>query len=137
MKLFKAIIAFSFISLVLPGVVSADTNSNCTPVYGGGSSCNQTGLIIDKKVKHPQNNSFVDNLTVNDPKYNPDQPITFRISITNSGTTELKPLTVTDTLPAFLTGVSGPGSFDAGKNIVTFTVASLKGKTSLPLRSLH
>lgn len=120
------IVLFFVISLATAGVVSAQTETNCTPIYGGGTSCVSTGLVIDKKVKHPQVNTFVDNLTVNDPKYAPDQSIAFRINVTNTGTTDFAPVTITDTLPLYLTGVTGSGSFNVSNNTVTFTLDSLK-----------
>jgi len=126
MKLLKLLFFFLFFSLATAGIVAAQTETNCTPLYGGGTTCVSTGLVIDKKVKHPQINTFVDNLTVNDPKYAANQSIAFRISVTNTGTADFAPVTITDALPLYLTGVTGSGSFNASNNTVTFTLDSLK-----------
>jgi uncharacterized repeat protein (TIGR01451 family) len=126
MNVFKTLLITFALSLTMVGIVSAAGDTNCTPIYGGGATCASTGLVIDKKVKHPQNNDFVDNLSVNDPKYTPEQGITFRIAVTNTGTVELKPVTIVDTLPAHLTGITSDGTHNADNNTVTYTIGVLK-----------
>jgi|SRR3989344_727306 len=106
------------------GVAKADTS--CQPIYGGGQTCIQVGnLLVNKTVKNPQSGAFVDNLSVNDPKYAPSSTVTFKITVTNTGSGNISKATVKDTLPNFVTFVSGPGSFDANTKVLTFEVGNL------------
>lgn len=104
--------------------VNADTS--CQPIYGGGETCVQVGnLSIDKTVKNPSTGSFVDNLNINDPKYSPSSTVTFQITVTNTGSGNISKTTVKDTLPGYVTFVSGPGSFDADSKVLTFEINNL------------
>lgn len=124
MKKLLTLITLSLLSLTFVGTVEAQTVTNCNPTYGG-NNCSTTGLLLDKKVKHPQQNQFVENLNQNDPKYTANQDITFRMAVTNPGQTELKNITVVDTLPNYLTAVKSTNSQISG-NTVTHTIDSLK-----------
>lgn len=126
MKLFLSSVLSAIIGLTFVGVVSADTTTNCTPIYGGGTNCATTGLVVDKKVKHPTLNQFVDNLNTNDPKYQGDQPIAFRVTVTNTGSNELKEITMVDTLPNYLTNVTSSGAAELKNNHVTHKIGALK-----------
>jgi uncharacterized repeat protein (TIGR01451 family) len=79
----------------------------CQPAYGGGSNCPTQQIVINKTVKKADSNEFVDNLSVNDAKYLPGSTVTFKLTVTNTGTDALKSATVTDVLPANLTYTSG------------------------------
>jgi uncharacterized repeat protein (TIGR01451 family) len=108
--------------------VSADTSNgvSCQPIYGGGETCVQVGnIVINKTVKNPSTGAFVDNLNVNDPKYSPTSTATFQITVTNTGGGTIAKTTVKDTLPNFVTFVSGPGSFDSNSKVLTFEVNNL------------
>lgn len=97
-------VAVAFL-LAAPFAFAATT---CTPLYGGGQSCIQTGnLLIDKKVQNPQNNAFVDNLGVNDPRYAPNQNVNFEITVTNTGTATFNTVTIQDTLPKYVALANG------------------------------
>src|SRR5579872_7011788 len=97
---------------------------NCQPGYGNANCTPQT-VLINKLVQNPQSGAFVNNLGVNDPKYNPGQNVTFHLEVSNPSVNDLQNVTVTDTLPQYISFVSGPGSFDSGSNKLTFTIADL------------
>jgi len=98
----------------------------CQPIYGGGETCVTAGnLLINKMVQNPSTGVFVDNLSVNDPRYSPSQTITFQINITNTGDAKINQVTVVDTLPLYVKFVSGPGNFDANTKKLTFQVMDL------------
>jgi len=114
--------------LLLIAPVKAFADDNCTPVYGGGQTCPPPGNItIDKTVQNPSNGIFVDNLTTNDPKYSAGQIVNFKIVVTNTTGTNIPTVNVSDVFPSFLTFVSGNGSFDSGKNTLTFSLNNLNG----------
>lgn len=105
--------------------------SECTPVYGGGVVCPKEGqVLIDKQVKNPATDIFVDNLGPNDPKYRTQQVITFKIIVKNSGDKSISKVTVKDTIPSYVDFMTGPGNFDKDSRVLTFIVNDLVGGTS-------
>lgn len=122
-RIFFGLVAlFTFALLVTPSF--ADTT--CQPIYGGGQTCVQTGnIVINKTVQNPSTGAFVDNLGVNDPKFGPDQTVTFQLTVTNTGGSTLDKVTVKDIFPQFVSFLSGPGSFDTNNKTLTFDVTSL------------
>lgn len=131
-KLFAKVILsisfiFSFLSLISP--VSA--SGGCVPVYGGGVECPRAGqVLIDKKVLNPATGQFVDNLTPTDPKYRPEQIVTFRLIVKNSGDQNLDSVLVTDNIPQFVEYIPNFGNYDQNSKTVTFTVDNLAAGTS-------
>lgn len=113
----------AFLIVVTP--VFADTV--CQPIYGGGEQCLSTQWFINKMVLNPVTNTYVDNLTLSDPKFNPGDTVQFRIQVTNTGSASLGIITVTDTLPQYidLDTVQGPASVDKASGKMTFTINTL------------
>lgn len=109
MNIAKNLIVLSIITVATFVVAaSAFAATTCTPLYGGGQSCIQSGnLIIDKKVQNPQNFSFVDNLGVNDPRYAPNQNVNFEITVTNTGSATFGTVSIQDTLPKYVVLANG------------------------------
>lgn len=112
---------------------------NCNPLYGGGETCIQEGkLILDKKVLNPKSvdtkggqiEEFVDNLSINDPKYKPEQTIRFQLVVTNTGTAALTNIKIEDTMPDYVTDVSGEGTFNKTTKVYTQTIDKLDANTS-------
>ncbi len=96
-------------SLVFAGLVLAD---ECTPLYGGGVTCPKRGEIrIDKQIANPDSGKFVDNLTQFDAKFDPEEEITFRLFVSNTGNETINEVEVKDIFPDFVTFISGPGEF--------------------------
>ena len=129
-KVFLLVFALAiFILMASAQGVRADTA--CQPIYGGGQTCVQVGnLLINKTVQNPQTGAFVDNLNINDPKFTPTSSVTFHITVTNTGGSAINKTTVKDTLPGFVSFVSGPGSFDANTKVLTFDIGNLAGSES-------
>lgn len=107
----------------------ASGTSNCQVIYGGGETCPKTvSFTIDKKVQKPtKGGEYVDNLTVNDTKFQVGQDIVFKITVANTGTQKVN-LSVVDTLPSLLDFVSG-GGFDKSSNSVSNAVALEPGQS--------
>ncbi|MCL4353627.1 DUF11 domain-containing protein [Patescibacteria group bacterium] len=128
MKIYKNIlggVAFLLLITVLSSV-PAFGDTSCQPIYGGGQTCVQSPSIsINKTVQDPQTGNFVDNLSINDPKYTPGQNVTFQIAVTNTGNTSLSNIDVSDIFPQFVDFVSGPGNFDAKSKNLSFTIDQL------------
>ncbi|MEK7573264.1 MAG: DUF11 domain-containing protein [Patescibacteria group bacterium] len=123
-KLLLISLMTGIMSLSSAGITNADTS--CQPIYGGGETCVQVGnLSVNKTVKNPSTGAFVDNLNINDPKYSPTSAVDFQITVTNTGSGNISSIEVKDTLPSYVTFVSGPGSFDGNTKVLTFTVNNL------------
>lgn len=118
-----AIVATFF--LATPAFADNGYGAPCTQSYGQPCAVAQS-IIVNKEVQNPANGDYVDNLGTNDAKYSPMQQVNFRISVTNTGNTTLSDVKVTDTLPNYVTFVSGAGTFDASTKKLTFHVMDLK-----------
>lgn len=121
----KLITLLPILALTLTTFASPALADVCQPVYGGGQTCTPTNIVINKTVASPSNGAFVENLTVNDPKYTPGQNVTFRLAVTNTGNATLSQVFVKDFFPQFIDFVSGPGSFDNGNKVLSFEVDNL------------
>lgn len=129
----KFILSFLTVALFAAYALSANAANYggygipCEPIYGGGQTCVSKGnLVINKTVKNPSNGDFVDNLSqTNDPKFGPNQTVTFQLTVVNTGGQNFSEVTVTDILPSYLTFVSGPGVFDSNTKKLTFKVSDL------------
>lgn len=118
---------FLFATFLLSATIAdAAGNVVCQPIYGGGQTCIVLGqLAINKFVQNPQTGQFVDNLSVNDQKHGPNQIVTFRIDVVNSGGTTLGKIIVKDVFPNFVNFKSGAGNFDPNNKTLTFEVTNL------------
>lgn len=104
---------------ILAGVV-------CQPIYGGGVVCPPVAnLVVNKTVMHPQSGVFVENLGLNDPKFQAEQVVTFKVTVTNAGTQAFSKVTVKDVLPQFVSFGTGPGSFDTNTRTLTIDAGGL------------
>lgn len=126
-----------FVSLFLAGASFASYGSvACQPIYGGGQTCVTTEKIsINKTVLKPSKSKggvevYVDNLSINDPKYAPTQTVKFQLTVTNNGSSTLNTVTVNDILPDFVDFVSGPGNFDKNSKTLTFNLSNLNPNES-------
>lgn len=107
-------------------VPAADASESCQQIYGGGETCTNPQISINKLVKRPDNSDFVDNLGINEAKYKANQNVAFRITVTNIGNKDLTNVQVKDVLPDFVTFVSGNGDFNTDDKTLSFTIDSLK-----------
>ena len=104
----------------------------CQPVYGGGENCLTVGnILLNKMVLDPSSTgkggteNYVDNLSLNTAKYNAGQTIKFKLDITDTGSSTISTVSVTDSLPSYVKFVSGPGNFDSNSNTLTFSLSNL------------
>lgn len=125
MKTFLALVFFStIVSFVFPLKSFADTS--CQPIYGGGQSCVTTNnIVVNKTVLNPQTNQFVDNLSINDAKYQPGFITTFQVSVTNTGNNNVSKIDVKDIFPQYVSFGSGAGTFDTSANTLSFSLTNL------------
>lgn len=82
-------------------------------------------VIIEKWIWNPGSNSFVENLSVNQFLFLPDQEVVFKVQVKNTGNKDLNNVEVNDRLPNEVTFVSGPGDFNKDNNTLTFKIDKL------------
>jgi len=107
----------------------AQLTNGCDPIYGGGQTCTQSGnIFVDKKIKHPTENRYLDQLTSDDPVFAPDRQITFTIDVKNTGRSTIKNITLEDLFPPQLIKYDDKvGTFDNATKILSVKIAELKG----------
>ena len=128
----KLILTAAVLFLSVTGAAYASYGSEaCQPIYGGGQTCVTTAkFILDKKVLHPKETKgnaqvYVDNLSINDPKYTGGQKVKFQLIVTNTGNSVISELTLSDVLPDFVDFVSGPGTYDSKTRTMTLSILNL------------
>lgn len=111
----------------ITAAAQAAGNSNCQVIYGGGEVCERNiEFSLDKFVqKANKGGEYVENLNTNDPRFRADQDVVFKVVVKNVGQDTIENMTVTDTLPSYVTFVSGAGNFDKNSNKITFTLQNL------------
>jgi uncharacterized repeat protein (TIGR01451 family) len=125
-------------TLVLTGVLATNVSA-VEANYGqyGQVTGEQPGnnIDIDKKVAAPgtatqkggvQAGKYFDNLTGSDQRFNPGDKVVFKLVVKNTSNKTLKNITVTDTLPAYMEPLVGPGTYDKDKRTITYTIAELQ-----------
>lgn len=106
-------------------LVTFPTSTFAQYIYGAAAPAKQ--MMVDKKLLNPQNNQFVDNLSVEQHTFLSDQEVTFRVTVTNVTQSDLKNSQVTDKLPDVLNFVSTSfGNYDAKNKIINLTFENLK-----------
>ena len=106
-------------SALFAGNISADS-------YGNGNEVPQN-LTVNKEVKNPITNGFVENLGSTDPTFSPGSIVTFRLAVKNSSGETFNPVEVVDQLPDYLTYVSSSvaGTYDTGKRRLVMKLENL------------
>jgi len=112
-------IAFCLTAFVfaLTSFFASTVSADCT-TGAYGTICDQpTDLTIDKEVKNPITNLFVENLGSTDPTFSPGAIVTFKLIIKNTSGETFSSVKVVDQLPDYLTytGSTVTGDYDAGK----------------------
>lgn len=106
---------------------------DCNTSYGAGTNCPQISFTIDKKVQTPttttkggvSTSNYVDNLTLNDARYQPGNSVNFSIKVTNNGTDSISNIDVVDSFPEYLTFKAGQGVYDKNARTLKFSVQNL------------
>ena len=123
----KQTITALFCIVLLSSAIFAGNVSACS--YGSyGDNCSTpVDLTINKEVKNPITNGFVENLGSTDPTFSPGSIVTFRLAVKNSSGETFNPVEVVDQLPDYLTYVSSSvaGTYDTGKRRLVMKLENL------------
>lgn len=93
-----------------------------------GQSCPPpANLTVNKFVKNPITNGFVENLGSTDPTFSPGATVTFKLTVANTSGETFTPVTVIDNFPNYLTyvGSSVAGTYDANSRQLVMTLQNL------------
>lgn len=121
MKKILGILTVFFLITVLTKGVSA----RCEQQYGGGETCYEGELRLDKVVKNPSSGTYVDNLFSSDPNFSADQEVWFKLNIKNTGSDDLNDIEVKDKFPNYVLFVSGPGNWDDANKTLSWKIDHL------------
>lgn len=95
----------------------------CSSQYG--DQCPTQEFSISKFVKDPQTKEYVDTLESNGHKFSPENAVSFKLTVKNTGSQTLTNLKVEDTFPDLVTFISGPGTFDNNTKVLSFEIDKL------------
>ncbi len=115
--------------LISPQIIFAQYNPSCPSVYG--AQCPTGNIAINKTIQNPQTGEYVDSLSANGPNFLPGEKVHFKIQVSNTGSSEIDNITVTDKFPQFLNFVSGPAQFDTNNNSLSWNINKLSPGDSL------
>jgi len=121
MKKILGILTVLFLIMALVKGVSA----RCEQQYGGGETCYEGELRLDKVVKNPSSGTYVDNLYSSDPNFSADQEVWFRLTIKNTSSDDLNDVEVKDKFPNYVLFVSGPGNWDDANKTLSWKIDHL------------
>ncbi len=93
--------------------------------YGPYGNAPVTQISLNKTVKDPISGNFVKNLGVNNKTFQSGDQVVYHLDITNNGNTSFGFVDVTDTLPAYLSFLSGPGTYNQGNRQLKFRIDNL------------
>lgn len=131
MKNLIVVFVLALITYLLSPIV---VNADCVGQYGQygqyGQPCESFSIVVDKMVGKPGTSTdsndyeYVDNLSVSDPRFGPDQFVFFKVKIKNTSTSSLGGMEAKDTVPSYVEPVEGPGSYDASTRTLTWDAGS-------------
>jgi len=106
---------------------TAASDTNCAPIYGGGTSCQESkDFSVDLKIRNPQNNSYADSFNPQDVLFAPNQQIVYKLTIKNTSKKDLTKVPVTIFFPQLIPYTQGTGNYDSKNHSLTFTIDTLK-----------
>ena len=123
----QILICLSAFVLALTSVFATPAFADCT-TNSYGTTCDQPAdLTINKLVKNPITNSYVENLGSTDATFSPDGIISFKLIIKNTSGETFAPVKVVDQFPDYLTytGSTVKGDYDAGQRRLVMSIDTL------------
>lgn len=121
---------FAFVAVTIFTMLAPHALAACSPIYGGGPTCTDTSLTIASSVANPVSSQFVPNLGETSAKFHGNDAISFKVTVTNTGTKNLSSIRIKDTLPNVVIFLAGNGAFDSTSNTLTIPVTNLAPKES-------
>jgi len=124
--MFKKLFVLSTLLFGLAFVGKVQADVSCQTIYGGGQTCVETDLAVDKKIHNPAKNSSTDSVALSEKSFVNGEIVTFEIFVTNNTGRDLAKVEVRDKFPDFVNFESGPGNFDQNTKTLTYVINNLK-----------
>jgi len=121
------IVGLSTFILFCSAIVAQPVYADCT-TGAYGTTCDQPiDLTIDKEVKNPITNVYVENLGSTDPTFSPDSIVSFKLIVKNTSGETFSSVKIVDQFPDYLTytGSTVKGDYDAGQRRLVMTLDRL------------
>ncbi len=129
----KKFLSFFAPLVIVSWLLVIPVKADCVGQYGQyGQPCPSYAIVVDKMVGKPgtSNDStvyeYVDNLSVSDPRFKPDQVVFFKIKVKNTSTTKLVGMEVKDTIPSYLDPLEGPGTYNSTTREITWNAGDFE-----------
>jgi uncharacterized repeat protein (TIGR01451 family) len=119
--LITVLTVLSLVAFTKPIIVKADSYSNTD---------NRKTLSIDKTLRPFSWSYYVDNISSSKKVFYNGEIIEFKIKVTNTGTTNMKNIKVSDNLPPFLKLIFFPGTYNSTDNKIEWTIDELNAGNS-------
>ena len=78
------------------------------------------GKVVSTTKGGVANLEYVDNLSASDPRFAPNQEVSFKIKVKNISNVKLYNVEVKDFVPSYVEPLEGPGTYDVATRTVTF-----------------
>lgn len=78
------------------------------------------GKVVSTTKGGVANLEYVDNLSASDPRFAPNQEVSFKIKVKNISNEKLYSVEVKDFVPSYVEPLEGPGTYDAATRTITF-----------------
>jgi uncharacterized repeat protein (TIGR01451 family) len=127
MKLNKGLFLAATLALL---VVGSSLNPTKVKADSYSSEDNRKTLSIDKKLRSIFSSEYVDNISSSTKVFAQGEIVEFKIKVTNTGTTRMKNIKVTDELPPFLKLIFFPGTYNSTDNKIEWTIDELNAGNS-------
>lgn len=127
MKLNKGLFLAATLALL---VVGSSLNPTKVKADSYSSEDNRKTLSIDKKLRSIFSSEYVDNISSSTKVFAQGEIVEFKIKVTNTGTTRMKNIKVTDELPPFLKLIFFPGIYNSTDNKIEWTIDELNAGNS-------
>lgn len=119
---------FGFIALVtfLSFTAEANAQYGCPPY---GAECPPASkIVVDKTIRDPRSkgDSYVDNLTIADYKFAPGEDVIFKITIKNTGDTDVENVEAVDVIPVLNDVLLASGDTRSSIRDITKSFGTLK-----------
>ena len=129
-KMKNKILLITLLTALITIFSSKAAFARCVSQYGGGETCYEGELRLDKVVKNPSTGNYTDNLYASDPNFSADQEIWFRLTVRNTGSDDLNEIEVKDKFPNYVLFVSGTGNWNDTDKTLSWKIDHLSPNES-------
>lgn len=127
-----------FLSTIAALALAVSVAATPASAQSYGTTTNPTeSITIDKAVTRPGTDEYVDNLSVSDNRYSPNQDVWFRLTVKNTSDRDINSVHIVDTMPQYVDLIEGSldqniGTLKAGEEKTVFIKGHTVDQDALP-----